>query len=585
MKQSFHVPAMRIAAECDLSLPGSKSHANRAIICACLASGRTIIRNSTPCDDVLVMVDNLKRIGFNVRWINEQKGELRIEPGIPKGGKATLDCHNAGTTLRFLTSVASLVPGEWIVTGDNHMKRRPIGDLTKALRSLGAVITDKGGCPPLEIRGGTLRDRAVRLKADISSQYLTSLLLIGPLLADGLAVELAGALASSGYIDLTEKTMKDFGVQIRRKENTFFVQHCRYTTPVTYEIEGDWSAAGSWLVLEALTGSMIRMPNLWTNSTQSDRKLPDVIKRLKKPGDMTLNCSEIPDQVMNLCVFAAFRKGAVTFTNIANLRTKECDRIHVIATELKKVGVDICERGDDLVVRGAGSLAKIAKSAVPVMLDPHDDHRMVMAFAIFGLLRGNLTIRNPDCVRKSYPTFFMDLEKIIGATRPITVVGMRGVGKSALGRKLARKLGMTHIDSDHEFEKKHGPIRDFIAQKGWNAFRKKEEEVIASSLRSGSVLSLGGGALTSAKTRKLIKEKTIAVWLQARESDLIKRLQSGKRPPLTDLPLAEEVRKFLLERGPHYREVAAIEISPTVRFSEQVPCVLKSLRTIFLSKH
>ncbi len=584
MSQLFRVPAMRIAAECELALPGSKSHANRAIICACLASGRTIIRNSTPCDDVLVMVDNLKRLGFNVRWINEQNGELCIEPGIPKGGKATLDCHNAGTTLRFLTSVSSLVPGEWIVTGDDHMKRRPIGDLTKALRSLGAVITDKGGCPPLEIRGGTLRNRAIRLKADISSQYLTSLLLIAPLLADGLTVELAGGLASSGYIDLTEKTMKDFGVNISRKDNTFIVQHGRYTTPSTYEIEGDWSAAGAWLVLNALTGSKITMPNLRTDSEQSDRKLPEAIHKLTKAGDIALNCSEIPDQVMNLCVFATFRQGVATFTGIANLRKKECDRIHVIATELRKAGVDIIEKGDDLVIHGVGSLEKISRNAKAITLDPHDDHRMVMAFAIFGLLRGNLTIKNPDCVWKSYPTFFMDLEKIIGVTRPITVVGMRGVGKSALGRKLASKLGLKHVDSDHLFEKAHGPIRAFIAEKGWDEFRKREEEIIATAIQPGIVLSLGGGALSSAKTRKLIKEKTIPVWLQARESELIKRLQSGKRPPLTDLPLHEEVRKFLLERGPHYREVAAIEVSPTLRFSEQVPSVLKSLREIFLSK-
>ncbi len=580
MNTVFRVPAMRVAADCTLMLPGSKSHANRAIVCAALSSTATTIRHATPCDDVLVMVANLKSLGFNVRWVSEQNGELRIEPGIPQGGKAPLDCHNAGTTLRFLTSIASFVPGEWTVTGDEHMKRRPIGDLTKALRALGAVITDKGGCPPLEILGGTLRGRTVRLKADISSQYLTSLLLIAPLLSDGLLIELAGALASAGYVALTEKTMKDFGVKISRKENTFLVQHAEYVSPPTYEIEGDWSAAGPWLVLEALTGSTIRMPNLQQDSFQSDRKLPEVIRKLQKSGDITLDCSEIPDQVMNLCVFAAFRKGVTTFTKIANLRKKECDRIHVIATELKKAGIDIRERDDDLVVRGLGGFEKISHGSVT--LDPHDDHRMVMAFAILGLIRGDVIIKNPDCVQKSYPTFFMDLEKIIYDSKPISIVGMRGVGKSALGRKLAGKLRMKHVDSDHVFEDLHGPIREFIAAKGWDEFRKKEEEVIASVIVPGIVLSLGGGALGSAKTRKRIKDTTVAVWLQAKESELVQRLQSGKRPPLTNLPLHEEVRKFLLERGPHYREVARIEVSPKLRFGEQVPFVLRALRQIFL---
>ncbi len=581
MSTTVRIPAMRIQSDCVISVPGSKSHANRAIVCACLSSGTTMIRNATPCDDVLVMVENLKRLGFNVRWTNEKNGELQIKPGTANAGKATLDCHNAGTTLRFLTSVASLVPGEWTVTGDDHMRRRPIGDLTKALRSLGAVITDKGGCPPLEIRGGMLRGRAVRLKADISSQYLTSLLLIAPLLQEGLSVELVGALASAGYVKLTEKTMKDFGIQIAQKENTFFVQHSKYVSPSAYEIEGDWSAAGPWFVLEALTGSSIRMPNLRAESMQSDRKIPDVIKKLKKPGDITLHCSEIPDQVMNLCVLAAFRKGSTRFTHIANLRKKECDRIHVIATELKKAGVDIRESDNDLIVRGSGSVEKIAQGSVT--LDPHDDHRMVMAFAILGLVRGNISIKNPDCVQKSYPRFFADLEHIVRSSKPLCIIGMRGVGKSALGRKLASKLGMKHVDSDHLFQAAHGPIKEFIAANGWDDFRRKEEEIIAGAITPGIVFSLGGGALGSAKTRKLLKEKTVAVWLQAKESELIKRLQNAKRPPLTNLPIHEEIRKFLLERGPHYREVALVEVSPKIRFSEQIPFVLRALRQIFLS--
>ncbi len=574
---------MRMPSDCSFALPGSKSHANRAIVAACLASGRTVLRGATACDDVDVMVANLKKMGFRIEWQDRECGEIVIHGGMPTTpGKALLDCHNAGTTIRFLSSVASRIPGEWTLTGDEHMRKRPIGDLTSSLTSLGAVLRDTNGCPPIHITGGTMKGGRVRLKADRSSQFVTSLLLIAPTLAGGLEIEIDGDLTSSGYIDLTLKVMKDFGIQIRKEKNTFFVQEKAYNASNSYNIEGDWSAAGAWLVLNALTGSSVAMTNLESSSDQSDSKLPVIIETLRKSGDQTVDCTDVPDQTMNIAALAACRKGNTVLQGIANLRKKECDRIRVTATELAKAGVNILEKGDELHIRGAGSLAKISQNAKAVTLDPHDDHRMAMCFAVLGLVRGNITIKNPNCVKKSYPNFFRDLETVVRSGKTVSIVGMRGVGKSALGRKLSSKVGMKHIDSDHVFEDRHGPIRDFIAQKGWDEFRKKEEEVIASLIKPGFVLSLGGGALGSAKTRKLIKEKTIAVWLQAKESELIKRLQSGKRPPLTNLPLHEEVRKFLLERGPHYREVAAMEISPKLRFSEQVPHVLKTLRDIFL---
>ncbi len=578
MNAVYAVPVLRLPSEAEIRLPGSKSHANRAIVCAALAAGRTVLRGVTASDDVEVMVENLCTLGFRARWHDKTCGELQIDGGVPaSSGRGVLDCHNAGTTLRFLTSVAALTPGEWTLTGDAHMQKRPVGDLMSALRSLGATATESAGCPPVQIRGGSLRGGAVTLKADQSSQYLTSLLLIAPLLSEGLSVTIDGTLTSAGYIDLTTKVMKDFGVQVSRKSNTFIVHKAAYRAQATYEVEGDWSAAGSWLILNELTKGRISMPNLSSDSFQSDRKLPEAVTVLRKAGDLTFDCGHIPDQVMNLCVLAAFRKGTAVFTGIANLRKKECDRLAVISSELRKAGIDIRERGDDLVIRGAGSVGKIAAGAKDVILDPHDDHRMAMAFAVLGLVRGHLSIRNPKCVRKSYPDFFRDLETVLRSGRTVSIVGMRGVGKSSMGRRLAAKLGMEHRDSDHLFEDAHGSIREYVKKHGWEAFRQKEEEVIASAVTPGIVLSLGGGALGSAKTRRLIREKTVAVWLQAKESELIKRLQSGKRPPLTDLPLHEEVRKFLLERGPHYREVAKVTVSPTVRFREQIPFVLRSL--------
>lgn len=579
MSRVLSVSALRLPAQSDLRLPGSKSHANRAIVCAALANGKTVIRGATPCDDVLVMVENLAKMGFSVRWLDQECGELEVRGGIPAAGSGVLDCHNAGTTIRFLSSVAAVTPGDWTLTGDEYMQRRPIADLADALQSLGVSVTTANGCPPLMIRGGAISGSSVTLNATVSSQYLTSLLLISPQLPRGLSVTIQSTLTSEGYVDLTEKVMRDFGVIVKKEKNTFIVQKSGYRAVSAYEIEGDWSAAGAWLVLNALTGSKVVLPNLRADSDQSDRLLPQAIATLGKKGDVTLDCGDIPDQVMNLCVLAAYRKGTTVLTNIANLRKKECDRIHVIASELARAGADISERGDELVIKGKASLP-----AADVTLDPHADHRMAMAFAILGLVRGGIRIRNPECTAKSYPSFFRDLETVRQSGKPVSIVGMRGAGKSSLGRRLAKKLGAEHLDSDHLFQDAEGPIRPYIEKHGWDAFRKKEEDVIASAIRPGTVLSLGGGALGSARTRKLIRERTVAVWLQASEPELLKRLSNEKRPRLTDLPLKDEIRKFLLERGPHYREVAKVTVSPRIRFKDQTSHVLEELPRLLRSR-
>ncbi len=619
MSKTYVVQQLQYPVEQDLLLPGSKSHANRAIVCACLASGTTIIRNATPCDDVLVMVENLKMMGFDIEWVDREMGELKIAGG--KRHRPTtevvLDCHNAGTALRFLVSVAALIPGEWVLTGDEHMQRRPIGDLVSALRSLGAEITDTNGCPPIRIRGGNLLGDSVSLKASISSQYLTSLLLIAPLLPKGLTIALDGPLASQSYIDLTEKVVKDFGLKVERKLNTFFVQRGEYVPPnsphpltpssdsgqggaralsdyghsslqnlergvpqdgvrAVYDIEGDWSAAGAWLVLNELTASRIRFTNLRSDSLQADRRMPEMIAKLRTRGNVTIDCSSVPDQVMNLSLLAAFRDGKTSMTGIANLRHKECDRLAVITSEFNKVRIKIVENEDGLVIEGNSQFSILNSQ----LLDPHGDHRMAMCFAILGLKMGNIGVSDADCVSKSYPQFFAHVELVASLPRPIAIVGMRGAGKSSLARRLASKLQLQCIDTDRVFEDQFGPIKEYIASNGWESFRTKEEEVVAASLKRATVVSLGGGATESKKTRALLKQCAIVIWIQAAKAELIKRLQSGKRPSMTDLPLHEEVHKLLVDRAPNYKEVASIAIPPEIPYSKQVPFAVASLRSL-----
>ena len=638
MTATYHVPALSYPVQADLTLPGSKSQANRAILCAALADGMTTINNATPCDDVTVMVENLQKMGFDLEWVDKENGELKVKgshifsltpdpspdgrgekkspfPLRGKGlGMRVLDCHNAGTTLRFLTALACIVPGSWTITGDEHMRRRPIADLVAALASLGAEIEDTNGCPPVRIKGGSLRGGRVKLRATVSSQYLTSLLLIAPRLKEGLQIELDGQLASSGYVSLTKSVMADFGVTVHAAGNAFRVPPSSYKArPSGYVIEGDWSAAGVWLVFSALTGSNVSFTNLDPHSEQSDRWLGKAILTLRKPGDVAFDATLIPDQVMNLAVLAAFRNGKTRITGARNLRYKETDRLKVLTSELGKAGVNIEETDDGVIVRGNRgdrpfglvstpsarrrgelmaerrdqgnrSTSDTSVTSVPSVtscaLDPHDDHRMVMCFTLLGLLRGGISIANSGCVAKSYPGFFEDLERVLRAPKPIAIIGMRGAGKSHFGRRIAQRLKLKHLDADREFEKKFGPIRSFVETRGWPAFRKHEEEIVSYLLQPGVVLSCGGGAIESPKTREALKSRSIGIWVEARENELVKRLKSGKRPPLTKLPLHEEVRMLLKKRAPLYQEVTQIRIPAHLPFSRQIPYAVKKLESL-----
>lgn len=547
--------------------------------------------NATACDDVVLMVKNLQLMGFNLRWIDEAKGELEVIGGIPPAKTSDefveLFCENAGTTVRFLTSLACLVPGRWMITGNEHMSKRPIGNLIQTLQSMGADIEDSSGYLPLRIRGGKWKGGEAQLDASKSSQFLSSLLLVAPKLEKGLSITLTSTLASPSYIELTEQIMNTFGVQIDRdadleKANTFFVHNQNYTSPSVVAIEGDWSAAGAFLVLSALTGSSIDYSNLNFTSSQGDRSLVDGMKALSEPGDYTVDCTDLPDQVMNLALFCAFRSGTVTITGAKNLRIKECDRLAVTASELSKVGIDIKEHDDGLIIKGNPSLlASIGQTSKSHVLDPHDDHRMAMLFGVLGSLVPGISVKNPSCVSKSYPQFFADLASLHHHIKPIVIIGMRASGKSNLGRRLASSLHIPFIDTDTMIMKKAGmPVAEFVAQNGWPVFRELEEEVIAENLKSCHVLALGGGAIESEATRKLIKKNAIIIWVQTTAKGTLERLQIAKRPQLTDLPLEQEVAQLHERRDPLYAQLSTIALPDTVPFGQQVAWLSARLQSM-----
>lgn len=572
---SFVIPPLTLPFSAELTMPGSKSHANRALILACLCPGETIIRNATPCDDVQLMVKGLQALGYRVEWIDEAAGTIKVVGGIPENPRSvatTLDCGHAGTTVRFLTSLACVTPGSWIITGSERMRQRPIADLVSALRQLGADITDTNGCPPVKITGRRLQGGAVDLAAGTSSQFLTSLLLLGSSLPAGLSVRRSGHQTSATYVELTRRTLQDFGIRTDETGDVVRVQGTLHS-PRTYDIEGDWSAAGTWLVLQELTGSELRLPNLRSDSEQGDRLVPDAIAKLRQEGDIAIDCEPFPDQVMNLAMLAASRRGTTRLLGAANLRVKECDRLAVTADGLQRVGIQAQVLPDGLQITGSATL----RSAT---LATAGDHRMAMCFAILGALHKEITIDDATCVAKSYPQFWEHYAVLRQQTVPLAIIGMRGVGKSHFARRLGGKLGLKTIDTDAVFVEHHGPIRDYVAAHDWDAFRTAEADVVRECLRPGCVVALGGGAIETAAVRELLASQALCIWIDITVDAAIARLQKLDRPSLTGLPLDQEVRSVLAKRQPLYESLADIRIPSSLPFPAYVPYTLRMLKRL-----
>lgn len=563
-------------ADATLELPGSKSEANRVLIAAATSGAQVRVLGATPCDDVRHLVAGLGVLGHAARFADEARGVVDVGPragSAPAAGE--LRCGNAGTALRFLVSLAAITPGEWTITGDHRMQRRPIGPLVAAWRQLGASITDTDGCPPVRVRGGAPRGGTVRLDASVSSQFVSSLLLVGATLPDGLQVEFAGPLASAEYAELTCDVLRRCGVRAALHAGGATVGAGAPAPPPTIAVAGDWSAFGTWACLSLLTGSRIQATNLRTVSHQPDEQFAAVLARFAAPGDRTIDVSPVPDQFLALAVVAALRPGTTRLTGAANLRHKECDRIAVMARELRRVGARIDELADGLVVHGGAPLHGAT-------IDPEGDHRVAMAFALLGLVVPGIAIADPGCVAKSYPTFWDDLEAVSRSLRCVAVIGMRGAGKSTFGQALAERVGCAFADVDRQFEKVHGPIGPFVAARGWPAFRAEEARLVGPALAPGRVVALGGGAIEDPATRALLRERTLTVWLDAPAELLRARLAAdpAPRPSLTGAPVADELAPVLARRRPLYAAAAHLRIDAALPTAAQVDAALAALAAL-----
>ncbi|MEZ5082301.1 MAG: 3-phosphoshikimate 1-carboxyvinyltransferase [Bacteroidales bacterium] len=408
-------------------LPASKSLSNRALIIRYLSGKEFPIKNLSEADDTIL----LKRL------------LLKVKSSIPSEKEIILDCANAGTVFRFLTALLSMTPGKWLLTGSDRMKERPIGILTDALRKLGAKIdyTEKENYPPLLITGHHLKGSTLEMDASVSSQFISALLMIAPVLPKGLTVNLYGIISSEPYLKMTLGLLKKFRVQSHFIENSIEIKN-QAITPENITIEADWSSAAFWYEVAAFSSvANIFLQGLTKESLQGDAILPEIYKhfgvystfeqagtRLTKTekvvDSFSFDFTNYPDLAQAVIITCAGLNIPGEFTGLESLQIKETDRLSALKTELQKLGyqIHITQNSElrtsnfelrtpnpELKTLPITSTFKIKK---PTLINPYNDHRMAMAFAPLALIFGSIQIENPEVVSKSYPGFWEDFRKM-----------------------------------------------------------------------------------------------------------------------------------------------------------------------------
>jgi 3-phosphoshikimate 1-carboxyvinyltransferase len=426
--QLLEISPVKKPLHATVSVPGSKSQTNRALLVAALAEGITTIENALFSDDTKYLAYALQTLGFKISLdqTNSEMTILGLGGKIPKK-EANLYIGNSGTAARFLTAFLTLGHGEYYLRGDNRMRERPIGDLIKALIMLGAKIEaldiqESEVYPPIKIIASGLLGGKTQISGNLSSQFLSALLMIAPYTQSLVEIDVNTNLRSKPYVDMTLAIMRDFGINIERDGfNIFSVSPGQYCPHSSYKIETDASAASYYFSVPAICGGTITVKNISTESIQGDIAFLSVLKQMgctiKKTEDniqvtgkselcgVTVDMRDMPDVAQTLSVIAPFASTPTQIRGISSARIKETDRIAATCKELKRLGVKVEEYNDGLTIFPC-------KNIKPTTIRTYNDHRMAMAFSLIGLRVKGISIENPSCVSKSFPHFFEILDSI-----------------------------------------------------------------------------------------------------------------------------------------------------------------------------
>ncbi len=457
------LPPLRRAAG-TVRLPGSKSISNRTLLLAALAEGTTDIHDLLDSDDTRVMLDGLRRLGVGLQSTGLNRWHVTGVGGAFPVKQADLFLGNAGTAFRPLTAALALSQGTYTLAGVPRMHERPIGDLVDGLRQIGADVSYLGneGYPPLQVRPATVcLQTPIQVRGDVSSQFLTALLMALPLSGQAAVIEMSTELISKPYIEITLKLMARFGVVVEREGWRRFTiaGGQRYRSPGVIHVEGDASSASYFLAAGAIGGGPVRVEGVGRDSIQGDVAFADALGQMgariemgpnwietRAPADgrlkaFDLDLNHIPDAAMTLAVAALFADGPCTLRNIASWRVKETDRIAAMATELRKVGAVVEEGGDYLVVSRPAAVPLIGHASIAT----YDDHRMAMCLSLAALGDVAIRIQEPGCVAKTFPDYFDAYAQV---TAPVVAIdGPSASGKGTVASRVALALGFHMLDS------------------------------------------------------------------------------------------------------------------------------------------
>lgn len=413
-------------SEFTLNLPPSKSLTQRALLCASLAEGESFVKNPLESEDPLLLKEALSATG--VIFVEDREGYfIRGIRGKPLLRGARVYLGNNGTGARFFLAYSCLGEGDFIeIYGKERLHERPMGELISALRKLSANIEclQREGALPVRVHSSKLKSEKIRLPGNVSSQYVSALLLIGPFLPEGLAVEIEGELLSKSYVDMTLEVMRKFGGEVEEEGSTYRAFPGKFSS-TTYEVPADASSASYFLAIPLILGQgSVLISNYDYYTKQADSVFLDYIKEMGavvealtplgvkvsfrgRPFGGKFNLRDCPDLFPTMAVLGAVAEGETLLFGAPHLRYKETDRIRAMATELKKVGVECEELPDGLKIRGTTCFRSS-------LINTYDDHRIAMSFAILGLRAGPLEIENPGCVSKSFPEFWNLFDRLYG---------------------------------------------------------------------------------------------------------------------------------------------------------------------------
>jgi 3-phosphoshikimate 1-carboxyvinyltransferase len=497
-------------------------------------------------------------------------------------GDYDLDVDLSGLSLRFLLALSCVSPGVQTLFGKPGLNKRPVGELVEALRALGADIEylEKPGFPPVRVRSRSLDSGEVSVPGGISSQYFSALLMIAPRVSGDVCVKVSGKQISRPYVDMTIGIMREFGVEVENKNfQSYIVTGPQQYLATTYAVEGDYSSAAYFFATAALTYSTITVRNLNPRSAQADRRLLELLEVMGseittsetsvtvtgngvKSGSFDM--SDCPDQAMTMAVLAAFGQGETVITGVQSLRIKETERVEAVEKELAKMGIRTKSTPDTLTVMGG--------RPTPAVIDTYGDHRIAMAFAVAGMRIPGIVINNPEVASKTFPEFWDRLKDLDASN--IVLIGMRGTGKSTIGRLLAKRLGKAIIDMDSNIVAKVGmSISELVAKRGWEYFRDEESEVakLVGASRN-SVIAAGGGAVLRPQNAAALGTRGVFVLLTAPISVLAERIQGDTdRSPLSkQVSVQAELSELWGQRKELYESIADRVVQTQNRTPEEV---------------